>query len=1781
MGSKKKPTGRTTTRQKRTPLSSDNPVIPLPSFLLENVAAGVLRITVTGVIEDANPEASALLGSDRSDLKGKLITDVFPVLLGHDLATDGTYTASVPRTNARPVETTISVRHFLEGDRDSIFLFVQRSDRSDERDEHQEAILKSIPLILYSALTPSQVDAAWMSESALRITGFPPSVFTTKPNFWSERIHPDDVDRVNAAFRGIRQGATMEVIYRWQCANGAYRWFLDRAISLHKTPDGTVSYSGIWLDITELRETSEALRTSEDRYRTLVNTLPDALTVVDMAGNLTFVSPQTLRFYGYEHDDEVLGRNLLEWVAEQDHPRAKEALAIVAAGRNIEHKEYLLKRRDGSTFIGAISASGFQDASGKRIGAVILVRDVSEQKALEEALRTTQFCVDKAAIGILRTDNNGKILGANEKLCANLGYTQDELCSLHVWELDPDFPRDVWQEHRKSLKKSGTTTFETRHRRKDGSLFPVQVTTNYMEYGGVGFSFAFVTDITDRVKRDQQYRLLAETVKSIEDCVSITDMENRFIFVNDSFERTYGYSLGELVGEDSSILKGKGIAKNVGEEIFAATLAGGWYGEIPNRRKDGSEFPVQLWTSVVKDGKGNPVALVGVARDATHHHEAEKALKESEARYRSIIDLAPIGIYQSTVAGKFITANVKLAEMLGFSSVEELMQLDIRNDIYLNSEDRDMLVEQFRHSTSPAKVDVRWKHKSGSTLWVELNLHAIRDNKGHLERFEGFAQDVTQRKKMTEDLMVEEERLRMAMLSSHQGWYDLNIQTGQVIVSPEYRAMLGYEEQEFQPTLDTWMNGIHPDDREETMRLFKECLTSGKVYIADYRRKVKSGQWKWIHSSGKVVEYDAEGKPVRMIGTHADISDQKIAEQALLESRRLLLESQRVAKLGHFVLDIASGRWEGSDALFTLMGIDASFDRTIDGWLRVVHPDHREAVRHHLLNEVIARRTPLNHEYRIMTIDTTESRWVHGIGEVECDKEGTVVRVMGTIQDITERKQSEELIQQNVSLLQATLESTADGILVVSNNGKISGYNRKFQTMWRIPDDIATANEDDSLIAFVISQMLYPGQFIEKVRQLYDQPFAEAHDILEFKDGRIFDRYSTPQHIGAIPVGRVWSFRDITEQRRAEEALRQSEEQNRAILNAVPDILFRIRRDGTIVDYRAPEIGDLYVGPDQFLGRKVADVLPPHVAEPAMNAIARTLATGKMVSFEYALDVKNEVQYYEDRVVALSSEEALSVVRNVTQRRRAEQAVRDSEERFRITLYSIGDGVITTDTAGLVRQMNRVAETLTGWTEEEAQGKPVMEIFRIVDEDSGTALADPVSRALQEGTVIGLSSRTMLIARDGTKRSIADSSAPIRNRNGEIGGVVLVFNDQSERRELQSQLTQAQKLEAVGRLAGGVAHDFNNMVGVILGYAKLMEHDLSPMDPLARHVQAITSAAERSMNLTRQLLAFARKQVISPVPLNLNEALSGLHRMLVRLIGEDITLHLHLSPTLWNTKIDPTQVDQLLANLATNSRDAIGNVGTIVIATENITVDSAEAREHPDVVPGEYVMISFSDSGSGMDAETRARIFEPFFTTKPKGVGTGLGLATVFGIVKQNNGFIRVESEPGKGTTFRVCIPRFLGPVSTPQPRQEDRASRGKETILVVEDEEQLLDLAKIALEMQGYKVLAAKSPGDALVLCERSGEQIDLLLTDVIMPGMNGKELRTRLTTIKPGLKTLFMSGYTADIVAMRGVLEDGVHFLQKPFTPAQLANRVRETLDKESRREDDRSDPSKPSPS
>jgi two-component system, cell cycle sensor histidine kinase and response regulator CckA len=420
--------------------------------------------------------------------------------------------------------------------------------------------------------------------------------------------------------------------------------------------------------------------------------------------------------------------------------------------------------------------------------------------------------------------------------------------------------------------------------------------------------------------------------------------------------------------------------------------------------------------------------------------------------------------------------------------------------------------------------------------------------------------------------------------------------------------------------------------------------------------------------------------------------------------------------------------------------------------------------------------------------------------------------------------------------------------------------------------------------------------------------------------------------------------------------------------------------------------------------------------------------------------------------------------------------------------------------------------------------------------------------------------------KDGTFFTEETTISPVHDENGKIVNFVAVKRDITAQIGLEEQYLQAQKMESVGRLAGGIAHDFNNKLGIILGYAELALQE-AVLQPTRDYLLQIQQATQHSAALTRQLLAFARKQTISPNVLDLNHTVEGMLKMLRRLIGTDINLNWVPGAELWPVHMDPSQIDQIMANLSVNARDAIDGVGNINISTQNLTLKEDFCATHPGWLPGDYVVLTFSDNGCGMSKEARDHLFEPFYTTKGLGKGTGLGLATIYGIIKQNRGFISVASELGKGTIFSIYMPRHLGTNGNNQFQvQQESILQGSETILLVEDELPLLNLGKQILEKKGYNVITASAPIDAIRLAEQYCGKIHLLITDVIMPEMNGRQVADRLLTIFPDLKTIFMSGYTAEIIVRQGFVHKGLDFIQKPYSTKVLAAKVREVLDRKS---------------
>jgi PAS domain S-box-containing protein len=524
---------------------------------------------------------------------------------------------------------------------------------------------------------------------------------------------------------------------------------------------------------------------------------------------------------------------------------------------------------------------------------------------------------------------------------------------------------------------------------------------------------------------------------------------------------------------------------------------------------------------------------------------------------------------------------------------------------------------------------------------------------------------------------------------------------------------------------------------------------------------------------------------------------------------------------------------------------------------------------------------------------------------------------------------------------------------------------------------------------------------------------------------------------------------------------------------------------------------------------------------------------------------------------------ALREAQGRRERRQSERALAESEAMMRSILDAVDEGFMVIDRKYQILAANRAFCDMVHLREDQVVGRLCHAVtHRGARPCFESVEACPVGRTFETGKVQAAFHSHQDIS--GARQYLELKSYPIFDASGTVTSAIETLNDVTEKRKLQEQLIQSQKMESVARLAGGVAHDFNNMLGVIIGRTELALLRKNPGQPLYTDLQEIRKAAERSAGLTRQLLAFARKQTVEPRVLDLNETVTAILKMLRPLIGEDIDLTWRPGTGLQPVRMDPSQVDQILANLCVNARDAITGVGRISIETGMVTLDPGSCVGRPDFVPGEFVLLTVSDDGCGISPEFIGKIFEPFYTTKEIGRGTGLGLATVYGIVKQNNGFIDVDSGPGRGAIFKLYLPPHTTEAVAAQSQDRGVPIRGGyETILLVEDERSILDMAKLMLEKLGYQVLAASTPKEALRLANAHGDDIRLLIVDVIMPEMNGRKLADQLAALCPAMVCMFMSGYTGEAMAHHGMLEEGVHFIQKPFSLPALAAKVREVLD------------------
>jgi two-component system cell cycle sensor histidine kinase/response regulator CckA len=1324
-----------------------------------------------------------------------------------------------------------------------------------------------------------------------------------------------------------------------------------------------------------------------------------------------------------------------------------------------------------------------------------------------------------------------------------------------------------------------------------------------------------------------------------------------------------------------------------------------------------------------RDPQGRLLGYEGLVEDITESRRARAELEESNQFREEIISGASEGIVVYDRALRRIVWNRYMEEITGISAERALGGRAF--DMALHLPDLELLqgaLEGQIVSSGDLFIEIEETGRSG---WVVGTYGPHRNAAGDIVGVIGVIRSVTERRRNEQALRESEQRFRLvADAAPVMIWMD----------DPE--GMSTYFNKPWLDftgrTLDAELgrgsrDGIHPDDLvPRFITVYDAAFTARRPFQTEYRLRRADGEYRWVLETAS-PRFTASGDFEGFVGTAIDITDRRRADEALRESERLLRESQIVAGLGSYVLDIPTGFWKSSDVLDEVFGIDEAYERSVAGWVALIHPADRTMMTAYFRNEVLGQGRTFDKEYRIIRHNDQAERWVHGLGKLEFDARGLPLKMLGTIQDITERLRAGEALKESEARFRLMADAAPVLIWISDAGARCTFFNKPWLDFtgraveqeigvgWMDgihPDDLSLVRSYDEF-----EQSHEPYQYEYRLRR-HDGEYRWVLDtgVPRFTPEGAFDGY-------------IGSLIDITDRRRVEEALKDSEARYRTQIENAPEAIVVFDVDaGRFVEAndnaarlwhlsraeileRDPAALSPALQPDgrpsaqaivenigraldgetplfewihrDALGRdipcevrlarlpsatrrlvrgSVTDISERKRAEKLQSALYRIAATtsatedidefytaihaivgelmyaknfyvalhdahADLISFPYWVDEVDPipgimatgrsltahvlrtgeallsldedfaemvrrgdvdlvgsnsvawlgvplkrggktfgvivVQSYDPRFTfGEADKEVLTFVSQqiavALERKRAQEAMRASEERYRLLFERNLAGVYRMTLVGRILECNDALARIFGYASRE----------ELVDRDM--AILYPDSRQRRDFfdallRVRGLANYEMRGERKdgGTAWTFQNASLLADEQAGEVI-VEGTVSDITERRHLEEQLRQSQKMEGIGQLAGGIAHDFNNLLTTVLGYSDMALSQLPAQDPIREDILEIQKAGQRASNLTRQLLAFSRKQVFEPRVIDLNALIAESSRMLARLIGEHIHFVTELDPELASVRADPGQVEQVIVNLVVNARDAMPEGGTLTMRTANADVVASNARDHSGVAPGRYVVIAVRDTGVGIDPETQKRIFEPFFTTKEKPQGTGLGLATVYGIVSQSGGQIFVASEPGRGSTFAIYLPRVEEHAAVAGAAPAPAAvRRGSETILLVEDEDAVRGLTRRCLESSGYTVLQAASAEEALPIAASHTGRLDLLLTDVIMPGASGPELARRLLEKRPGTRVLYVSGYTDASMASQGALDDGASFLQKPFTLESLARKVREVLD------------------
>ncbi len=1159
-------------------------------------------------------------------------------------------------------------------------------------------------------------------------------------------------------------------------------------------------------------------------------------------------------------------------------------------------------------------------------------------------------------------------------------------------------------------------------------------------------------------------------------------------------------------------------------------------------------------TSIVLFG-----ALLAMAGLWRHYSliRLNRMLNNSEQRFRRIFEDGPLGMVLTNPNRRIIAANGLFCEMLGYSE-NELKELTF-NDI-THTDDRDTSLDRatkvFSGTVNQGVLEKRYIKKTGEIVWASSTVSQILGKGGSPLYGIGMIQDITDRKRAVDELARSKEQYEFAVSGSGEGLWDWNVHTGEDYLSPRWKAILGYKDNELTNVLETFIDALHPDDKERAETASRAHLENRVPYNLEYRLRHKDGSYVWVSAKGQAI-WDDDSQPLRMAGSIRDISEQKemegantrlgrIVEQSLTELYMFDAKSLKFVQVNH---GARVNLGYTLDELKELRPVDINPEFTDQMFTDLVKP-----LRERTLNQLVFENVHHRKDGSTYNVE------VH----LQLMQDEMPALFVANVVDITKRLEAETAIHESEQLYRRVFEDGLVGIVLSTPDRKIIAANQSFCQMLGYTEKelvelglASVTHPDDNKTAIAIRDKSSRNSASPS---LWEKRFITKNGDIVWAKVSIS---KVRNQDGTVQYG-IGMVENITERKFTADALAQSEGRLRAVINHSPSLIVLKDLDGRLILANRTFEEWYGVKPGNWFGKTDYEFMPKDRADAVRVYDRQVLSSESALQDEIELpygDGLHHVVEFTKFPVRGENGKILgvgSVVNDVTDRRQEGENLKKSEARLSAIINNSPDLIILKDPDGKLLLANKTFEEWHAKGDGAWHGETDWDIFPKEMADVVHALD---KEALATNSTIHQEMETELA--DGRIHKLKVAKFPVSAETGEILGVGTISSDVTQLRAAEGQLRQAQKMEAVGQLTAGVAHEFNNLLGIMIGNAELLGPSVMENERAQHSVKAITKAVDRGANLTERLLAFSRKQILSPQPTEIGDLMLNFGKMIDSTLGETIDLRIEVTPDLWLAYVDPPQLEHALVNLAINARDAMPDGGSLAIEAANITLGEARNGGREKTPPGDYILITVTDTGSGVSPENLDKVFEPFFTTKDIGEGTGLGLSMVYGFVKQSKGHVTISSDVGVGTTFELYLPRSLNPALKNDPRNDDGDSdHGSGCILIVEDDADLRELPATLLRDQGYAVVEARD-GDEAIKQLASGRSFNLVFTDIVLPGgMNGFEIAKEANRLQPGIKVIYTSGYAENTIEHEFQLETGPMIVKKPYRKAELLERVRAEL-------------------